>query len=204
MSDNYAHPDSFGGMDVNFNCGQGDGYKGLESAYDAPTKEPFIARMPPAPARDNGVIKTFATGAIRSSDEGKNAYEGFLSMEALEEFGDYMTRHRKLPDGSLRDPDNWKKGMGLDSFIGSLLRHTFELVALHTRGYVTRRIRREMPDKVSDLDFLKREIACAILFNVQGYLHEYLAGPRPASGSELTATQLLERIHRRFEDERLT
>lgn len=185
-------------MDVQFNAPQmqGDGYK---EPFDPFGEEPYVHGMP----KDNGVIKTFATGAIRSSDEGKNAYEGFLSMEAIEEFGDYMTRHRKLPDGSLRDPDNWKKGMGLDSFIGSMLRHVFELVALHTRGYVSRRIRRELPERVSDLDFLKREIACAILFNVQGYLHEYLTAPKAQPRqSEMSASELLERIHRRFDDER--
>lgn len=142
-----------------------------------PKCAPTTSYVSPAPAMvDNGLMQKFATGATRSSDVGKNHYDGFLSMPAIEEFGDYMTRHRVQPDGSLRDPDNWQKGMPLASYVGSLLRHTLELVGL-TRGYVSKRMRRELPQHVEDLDFLKRETACAIWFNVQGFLHVTLQPP---------------------------
>lgn len=120
--------------------------------------------------KDDGVVQQFATGATRSSDEGKNHYEGFLSVPALEEFGDYMRRHQRQADGSLRAADNWQKGMPIASYLGSLFRHTIELVGL-SRGYVSRRLRREFPG-VTDLSFLKLETACAIWFNVQGFIHE--------------------------------
>lgn len=116
-------------------------------------------------------IKKFDSGATRSSDEGKNHYDGFLSIPALEEFGDYMTRHRVQPDGGLREPDNWQKGIPIASYVGSLFRHTIELVGL-MRGHVSRRLKKEYPGK--DINFLKRETACACWFNVQGFIHELL------------------------------
>ena len=144
---------------------------------------PFPAQMPST--TDNGVIQQFPTGATRSSDEGKNAYDGFLSMPAIEEFGDYMTRHRLQADGSLRDPDNWQKGMPLASYVSSLLRHTLELVGLQ-RGYVSHRMKREFQaERLTDLEFLKRETACAIWFNVQGFLHVTVTPKQdPLIGSE--------------------
>lgn len=130
--------------------------------------------------RDDGLVQRFATGATRSSDDGKNHYEGFLSMPAIEAFGDYMTRHRKQPDGSLREPDNWQKGMPIASYVASLLRHTLELVGLQ-RGYVSKRLRREFadrPEQLTDLHALALDTACAIWFNAQGFIHENLRHDR--------------------------
>lgn len=124
-----------------------------------------------APAGLLPQVQKFATGATRSADEGKNQYWGFLSYPAIEEFGDYMTRHRVQPDGSLRDPNNWQKGIPIQKYIESLLRHSLELWGLHMR-YLPRRLAREYPGK--SRDFLLKETACAIYFNVQGFLHEYL------------------------------
>lgn len=116
-------------------------------------------------------VTNFPTGATRSADTGKNHYDGFLSFPAVQEFGDYMTRHRVQPDGALRDPDNWQKGIPISSYVGSLLRHALELWGLH-RGYISRRLTAEYPNR--DIEFLKRETACACWFNIQGFLHETL------------------------------
>lgn len=121
-----------------------------------------------------GNVKNFPTGATRSADTGKNHYDGFLSFPAIQEFGDYMTRHRVQPDGALRDPDNWQKGIPISSYVGSLLRHALELWGLH-RGYISRRLTAEYPNR--DIEFLKRETACACWFNIQGFLHETLRQP---------------------------
>lgn len=116
----------------------------------------------------------FATGATRSSDEGKNDYEGFLSFDVIEEFGDYMTRHRIQADGGVRKSDNWQKGIPPASYIKSFIRHSIELWGLH-RGKVSRRLRREYPNQ--GMNFLVRETACACLFNLQGFFHEFLKVP---------------------------
>lgn len=51
-----------------------------------------------------------STGALRDTDTGKFAYFGFNHPLVEWVFARYMHRHRKMADGSLRDPDNWCKG----------------------------------------------------------------------------------------------
>ena len=105
-------------------------------------------------------MRSFDSGATRSSEEGKYDYEGFLSPRVLERYAQYMNENRVQADGNLRASDNWQKGMGLNVFMRSLWRHFMSLWKLH-RG-------------IKDSDTI--EIAlCALLFNVMGYLHEVLA-----------------------------
>lgn len=118
-------------------------------------------------------MRQFQTGATRSSDEGKNDYEGFISPIVLEEFGDYMTRHRIQADGNKRESDNWQKGMPITTYRKSLVRHVIDLWGL-TRGHISARLRAEYPERQDDIDFLIRETACACLFNLQGFIFEYL------------------------------
>lgn len=142
---------------------------------------PGAARLPPG--LGGGLLQKFDTGATRSADTDKNDYEGFMSFSAIEEFGDYMSRHRVQVDGSVRDSDNWQKGIPLKAYVKSLLRHSLELWGLH-RGYRSRRLGREYPGR--NFNFLKRETACAIFFNVQGFLHELLKeGGDSTPGPEL-------------------
>lgn len=108
---------------------------------------------------DSNVMRTFATGATRNTDEGKYDYEGFLSPLVLERFGEYMNKHRKQADGNLRDSDNWQKGIPKNAYMKSAFRHFFDLWKEH-RGILTK-------DGIE-------EALCALLFNVMGYLHEYL------------------------------
>lgn len=109
-------------------------------------------------------VRTFDTGATRDTDDGKPDYEGFLSPLALREFGRYMHEHRVQSDGSLRASDNWQKGIPRDAYMQSMWRHLVDVWSLH-RGY-------EATDPNVDLS----DALCALLFNVQGYLHEYLMG----------------------------
>lgn len=104
-------------------------------------------------------MREFATGATRDSDENKNDYEGSLSPEVIECFGNYMTKHRKQADGSLRASDNWQKGIPKDAYIKSAWRHFLDLWKAH-RGL-------SIKEGIKDA-------LCALMFNTMGYLHELL------------------------------
>jgi hypothetical protein len=106
-----------------------------------------------------GEIRKFQTGATRDTDEGKYDYEGFLSPLVIQRFGKYMHKHRKQSDGSLRDSDNWQKGIPKDAYIKSAWRHFMDWWLEHRR--------KESREGLEDA-------LCALLFNVQGYLHEHL------------------------------
>lgn len=116
--------------------------------------------------KDTGIIRKFVTGATRDTATGKNDYEGFLSPVVIESFGNYMTSHRKQSDGSLRDSDNWQKGIPFTAYMKSMWRHFLDLWFIH-RGH-------KRFDKCNGHEITIEEACCAILFNVQGYLHEHL------------------------------
>lgn len=113
-------------------------------------------------------MRTFNTGATRNDLGNKNDYEGFLSPLVIEAFGDYMTIHRRQADGTLRDSDNWQKGIPLSVYMKSLWRHFMDLWKLH-RGHAV--ISKEDGHSVTI-----EEACSAILFNIMGYLHEVLKG----------------------------
>lgn len=104
-------------------------------------------------------IRKFETGATRDSEENKLDYEAFLSPLVLERYAEYMHRHRQQPDGSLRDGDNWQKGIPKDAYMKSMWRHFMDLWMFH-RGHNGR-------ESIE-------EALCAIIFNAMGYLHERL------------------------------
>ena len=108
-------------------------------------------------------IRTFETGATRDTDEGKLDYEGFLSPWALEAFAEYMHHHRIQSDGELRPSDNWQKGIPMDAYMKSMWRHFMSVWMAHRVGEW---------DDGAQAD-LERDL-CALLFNVQGMLHELL------------------------------
>jgi len=109
-------------------------------------------------------IRQFPTGANRSSEEGKLDYEGFLSPAALKCFAEYMHRCRHLPDGTMRESDNWQKGIPQSVYMKSMWRHFMEVW----------RLNREPPPTSWGPDDAEAliENLCALLFNVQGMLHE--------------------------------
>jgi hypothetical protein len=104
---------------------------------------------------------SFQSGATRNRKENELAYEGFLSPLALKLFAEYMHHHRVTADGTVRDPDNWQKGMPLDSYMDSLLRHVMDLWLIH-RGFE------------SEARESLKEALGGLWFNVQGYAHEVL------------------------------
>lgn len=107
-------------------------------------------------------MRTFESGAKRDTDEGKLDYEGFLCPFVETRFAEYMNKHRVCADGSLRDSDNWQKGIPIPVYMKSLLRHTWELWRMHRDKFY------------NDKPHCKEEVLCAIKFNVNGLLHEML------------------------------
>jgi hypothetical protein len=103
------------------------------------------------------LVRTFSTGATRDLDENKLDFEGFFSPLVMEEFAKYMHGKRKMADGSMRDSDNWQKGIPLDAYMKSMWRHFFAVWKSHREATAT-----------AEEDLL------GLLFNVQGYLHETL------------------------------
>lgn len=113
-------------------------------------------------------MREFGTGATRNDDKTKNDYRGFRSPLAMKRFGDYMTEHRVQSDGTIRDSDNWKKGMPRKAYLSSLIRHV-EDVHLIMEGHVA--LNPDTKEPVA-LD----EALAAIMFNSQGLLHEVMLG----------------------------
>lgn len=101
-------------------------------------------------------MRTFDTGATKSSDKDKLDYEGFLSPLALQMYAEYMHKHRLQADGSLRESDNWQKGIPIRELMKSLLRHVLTAWRAY-RGWPT--------------DEVLKDALCASMFNVQAILH---------------------------------
>jgi hypothetical protein len=113
-------------------------------------------------------VQAFATGATRNRDEHKYDFEGFLSPSVLERYGQYMHSHRLQSDGTLRDSDNWQKGIPLGKYVKSLVRHTFDCWRCWRLGC------QPVIDKDSGKPVTIEDLCCAIMFNVMGFLHEWL------------------------------
>jgi len=115
---------------------------------------------------ESGQTRTFASGATRDSEDGKPDFEGFIHPLCLEAYGEYMNSHRIQSDGQVRDSDNWQKGMGLKTYMKSLLRHVIDLWFMH-RGI-------ERKDMRTGKVLTVKEVCSAIVFNTWGYLFETL------------------------------
>lgn len=112
-------------------------------------------------------VRHFDSGATRNLDASKLDFEGFLSPLVLRRYAEYMHRHRQLPDGTLRESDNWQLGFPQSVYMKSGWRHFFDWWTEH-RGEPT-------SDGLEDA-------LCALIFNASGYLHEHLKG-RPKLGT---------------------
>ncbi len=115
---------------------------------------------------DECVVRTFASGATRHTDDKKHDYEGFLSPWAIRRYGEYMHAHRVQVDGVLRDSDNWQKGIPRDQYMKSLLRHAIDVWSIF-RGLFTF-------DKKDDSEVGIEDALCGVIFNASGLLHEIL------------------------------
>ena len=102
------------------------------------------------------------TGATRDTGNTKPQYEGYLSPLVLWRFGQYMLKHQSQADGITRASDNWQKGMPRQWFADSMYRHFMDILLYHD----------DFPELMAETDI--EDVLCAMLFNVQGYLHEVL------------------------------
>ena len=122
-------------------------------------------------------MREFGTGATRDSDETKHDPEGFNSPLVELRFCEYMTKHRQQADGKLRASDNWQKGIPLDAYMKSMLRHIMDIWLYH-RGY---------GHKAKEP---LEEALCALRFNVSGYLFEVLQSTQPPKGARSSPSGL--------------
>ncbi|MGM5019233.1 hypothetical protein [Tardiphaga sp. 367_B4_N1_1] len=113
-------------------------------------------------------VREFGTGATRDLDANKLDFEGFLSPLVLERYAQHMHKARRMPDGSMRESDNWQLGIPMGVYIKSLWRHFFAVWTIWRGGTVTEEVKGETI--VKDLE---TEL-CAVLFNASGMLHEHL------------------------------
>lgn len=144
-------------------------YTGVTAALDAAVS-PHNTLMPerapliwPTPAQVE-LVRKFDTGATRSAETGRYDPEGFLSPLVIERYCEYMNANRVQPDGSVRDSDNWQKGIPLATYMKGLWRHFLHAWHRH-RGWPVKD-----PKAAKNIE----EDLCAILFNASGYLHETL------------------------------
>lgn len=129
-------------------------YSPFIQIYDPENQDSYGTGIPPK-------VRKFDTGATRDTAEGKYDFEGFLSPLVLCRYAEYMHKHRKMADGSMRDSDNWQKGIPFFVYMKSATRHFMDWWYVH-RGLCNK-------------DLLE-DALCALLFNVMGYLHEVLKG----------------------------
>ena len=96
----------------------------------------------------------------------------------MERYAQYMGKNRVQADGSVRDSDNWQKGIPLAAYMKSLWRHFHDAWLAHRSGR-------------HGTSWME-ECLCAIIFNAMGYLHEILKDRRdidvgPDIAKEVTA-----------------
>jgi len=109
-------------------------------------------------------IRKFDTGATRDTVEGKLDYIRALSPIVLERYVQYLAKHREQPDGSVRDFDNWKKGLPVDESLSSLGRHLIDVWKM-MQGF-------KASDNHGECSI--DDTLCAIMFNASTILYERL------------------------------
>jgi hypothetical protein len=108
-------------------------------------------------------MRKFESGATRDTNDGKLDYEGFISPLVVRRYAEYMHKHRIQADGSVRDSDNWQKGIPITVYRKSLCRHFMDAWYI-LRGWATK----------TDADEDIEDLLCAMLFNTMGLLHELI------------------------------
>jgi len=120
----------------------------------------------PTNPKDSTGIRKFETGATRDTDQGKLDYTRALSPIVLERYVQYLNKHRKQPDGSMREFDNWKKGLPFRESFSSLGRHYIDVWKM-IEGY---------PAEDNHGPCNQEDSLCAIIFNATTMLLELLEG----------------------------
>lgn len=132
-----------------------------------------IEELQEACVREVGTVRTFDTGATRDTAEGKYEYARFFDPRVMRSVAAFMHKHRAQSDGALRAPDNWKKGIPLQTYMDSLFRHVMDLWEIHEHGEAKR------PETSEAVDI--EETLCAVVFNAMGYMFELQKQKEPKS-----------------------
>ena len=102
--------------------------------------------------KENKKVRKFTTGAIRDLDDTKEDYIETISWIAMRRYAQYMTGKK-----SKYGAGNFKKGIPVESYEQSLVRH----------------VQKYLANKYEGQDIEKQEDhLSAILFNVFGIIHE--------------------------------
>lgn len=104
----------------------------------------------------NNNLTKFESGAVRDTEGGKEDYVETLSYGVLKRYAEYMTSKQKL-----YGKGNWKKGIPIESYEKSLMRHIQKYFA---NKY-------ENANLEPEVDHL-----AAAMFNLQGIMFEELKG----------------------------
>ena len=110
-------------------------------------------------------MRLFKGGAMRDTEDGKLDYAKAMDPRVLRRYVQYLGKHRKQADGTLRGWDNWKAGIPSDVYLSSLMRHTWDAWEAAQDGCA------------SGEAF--EDALCAILFNTMGWLREVQRGQSP-------------------------
>ncbi|MHC4757222.1 MAG: hypothetical protein ACYTE8_01045 [Planctomycetota bacterium] len=111
-----------------------------------------------------GKLTTYTTGATRDSREGKLVFDKFLSHSVILQFAKYMNMNRVQSDGKLRSGDNWQKGITQEDYMESAFRHFMDFWDHH----------RNLKNRDRDGHIEGIGAVCGLLFNIMGWLHEWL------------------------------
>lgn len=96
--------------------------------------------------------RKFDSGAIRDSEDGKEDYTETISWTAMKRYAQYMTGKKKT-----YGEGNFKKGMPIDAYERSLIRHLQKYMANKYEGGTCEKEGYHL---------------CAMLFNIFGIIHE--------------------------------
>jgi hypothetical protein len=129
--------------------------------------------------------RVFESGGIRDSGNHKHDPYGFRNPLLEHSFYKYMYQHRKLKDGSMREPNNWWKGWDREISLKSMARHVEDLKCLHAGYFVYKEVLedgekthvlitpiKELPDNWHKVT--EEECCNAIDFNSNAYKLEVL------------------------------
>ena len=130
------------------------------------------------------ILRLFDGNSRRDGLQGKLHPYGFSHPLCDHVFNKYMDTHRLMPNGELREPDNWWGGWDTKTSIDSMARHMEDLKCLHAgyrvfkervdNGEITHVLRQSDTPQRHWREVNEEETCCAIRFNSATYLLEII------------------------------
>jgi hypothetical protein len=123
-------------------------------------------------------IREFKSGATRDISDGKHQISKFINPLNDHSFCTYMHSKRIMADGSVREGDNWQKGMGLEVLEESFVRHMDDFKKLHLGFHVykvrgddgeTTYVSIEPIEEYAEFEIFMEETLNGIRFNCEAY-----------------------------------